>query len=439
MKLLYLSTFIVLIALITHAQSNITKTLSAETILIRSGRLLDVRAGTYKTDQAVIVEGGYIKEVGAFTAIRRKWTGKTRIIDLSHAILLPGLIDCHSHLFSAAEGSDDTAARMPESERMKVGEKHAREYLEAGVTIVRNLGYGIDDDVKLRDRINSGSIPGPEIFAATRKLTPPGGQGVTEASPRDFARNFAEVSGIESAKHRVREIIESGADVIKVVVDAGSHLLTIEEVTAIVKEAHQNGRKVAAHAISAAAIKIAVDSGVDSVEHGTEINEEMLLKMVERGIFLVPNSFTEQSLRQIFAAELQRKPAVQADFEAFIKDHLLRSRRRLQLAMQAKVRIAAGSDMVFIYPGRTRGQASMTNLEALRGLGLPATDVMRAATINASELLGISSRVGSIEAGKQADIIAVDGDPLADISLLQRVKFVMKKGLIVKNEMSKMN
>jgi imidazolonepropionase-like amidohydrolase len=429
---------VISLIVLTQAQPKNTRTAPADSILIKTGRILDVRSGTYKPDQGVIVEGGYIKEVGAFTAVRRKSPRNMRIVDLSRATLLPGLIDCHSHLFSAADGSDDTTAQMSEAERMKVGEKHAREYLEAGVTTVRNLGYGINGDVQLRDRINAGLIPGPDVLASTRKLTPLGGQGVTEASARDFIRNFAEVSGgADGARRVVREVILSGADVIKVVVDVGPRLLTTEEVTAIVEEAHRAKRKVAAHATSAAGIKIAVDSGVDSVEHGTEISEEALRTMGERGIFLVPTSFTEQALRQIFAAELRRKPAEQADFEAFVKDNLQQVLRRMRLAMQAKVRIAAGSDMVFIYPGKTRGQASMANLEALRTQGLPALDVIRAATISAAELLGVSSKVGSIEAGKLADVIAVDGDPLTDMTVLERVKFVMKKGVIVKNEISK--
>jgi imidazolonepropionase-like amidohydrolase len=438
MKPLDFSTFVSccvigLIVLITQAQPQNPGTAPADPILIRTGRLLDVRSGTYKPDQGIIVEGGYIKEVGDFTAIRRKSPRNMRIVDLSRATLLPGLIDCHSHLFSAADGSNDTTAQMPEAERMKVGEKHAREYLEAGVTTVRNLGYGINSDVLLRDRINAGLIPGPDILAGTRKLTPPGGQGVTEASARDFIHNFAEVSGgAEGARRVTREVILSGADVIKVVVDAGPRLLTTEEVTAIVEEAHRAKRKVAAHAISAAAIKIAVDSGVDSVEHGTEISEEVLRKMSERGIFLVPTSFTEQALRQIFAADLRRRPAEQAHFEAFVKDNQQKALRRMRLAMPAKVRIAAGSDMVFIYPGKTRGQASIANLVALRTQGMPALDVIRAATINAADLLGVSSKVGSIEAGKLADVIGVDGDPLTDMTLLERVKFVMKKGVIMK-------
>lgn len=429
---------VILIAFMTQEQPQKAETAPASPALIRTGRLLDVRSGAYKSDQGVMIEGGYIKEVDAFATIRKKRSKTLRIVDLSRATLLPGLIDCHSHLFSAMDGRDDTTAQMTEAERMEVGAKHAREYFDAGVTTVRDLGLGGGRDILLRDRIGAGLILGPDIIAAARRLTPPGGEGMTAASTPEGARNIAEVSGgRENALRMTREVMRTGANVIKVVVNVGSRLLMAEELGAIVEEAHRAGLKVAAHATSAAAIKIAVDAGVDSVEHGNEVSEEMLGEMAPRGIFLAPNSFTEQSLRQIFAAALRRRPADQPGFEAFIKENQQQSLRRMQLAMQAKVKFAAGSDMVFIYPGKTRGQASIVNLEALRSQGLPAVDVIRAATINAAELLGVSGRVGIIEAGKLADIIVVDGDPLTDITVLERVKFVMKKGLIVKNEISK--
>jgi imidazolonepropionase-like amidohydrolase len=429
---------VILIVFMAQERPPKTETAPAGPVLIRTGRLLDLQSGAYKSDQGVMIEGGYIKEVGAFTTIRKKISKTVRIVNLGRAALLPGLIDCHSHLFSAMDGRNDTTAQMTEAERLKVGAKHAREYLEAGVTTVRDLGHGGGRDIILRDRIGAGLIPGPDIFAAARKLTPPGGEGMLAASTPEVIRNIAEVrGGRESALRMTREVMQSGANVIKVVVNVGSRLLTVEELSAIVEEARRAGLKVAAHATNAAAIKIAVEAGVDSIEHGNEVNEELLGEMVKRGIFLTPNSLTEQSLRQIFAAEIHRRPADQADFEAFIKENQRNSLRQKQLAMQAKVKIAAGSDMVFIYPGKTRGQASIVNLEALRSQGLPALDVIRATTINAAELLGVSDRVGSIEVGKQADVIAVDGDPLTDMTVLERVKFVMKKGLIVKNEISK--
>jgi imidazolonepropionase-like amidohydrolase len=354
---------------------------------------------------------------------------------LSRATVLPGLFDCHTHLFSASDGREDTTAKLSETERLLLGEKHAREYLESGITTIRDLGHGVNRALLLRDRINSGQIIGAEIFAAGRKLTPPGGQGVTPSSTPDYAGNFVEVSGgPETARRAAREVIQYlGADVVKVVVDVGARVLSVADLSAIVDEAHRAKLKVAAHATSEAAIRIAVDAGVDSIEHGNEVTPEILTQMQKLGIFLIPNSFTEESLRQIFAAELRRHPDARADFETFIKTTLEQSRRRMRLALEAKVRIAAGSDMIFIYPGKTRGEASTLNLLAMHEQGMPAIEVIRAATINAAELLGISNSSGRIRKGNTADLIAVYGDPLSDLSVLEKVKFVMKHGVIIKS------
>jgi imidazolonepropionase-like amidohydrolase len=402
-------------------------------ILIRAGRLLDVESGSYEVDQGIIVEDKSIIDLGSFKNIRKR-NPALKVIDLSRATVLPGLIDCHTHLFSASDGRMDMTAKLSETERLNLGEKHAREYLESGVTTIRDLGHSVHRALQLRDRINTGQFIGPEIFTAGRKLMPPAGRGVTSTSTPDFINNFLEVNvGSENARRAAREVIQYlGADVVKVVVNDGPRLLSVDEVSAIVDEAHRAKVKVAAHATSAPAIKIAVKAGVDSIEHGNEVTPEILRDMRERGIFLIPNSFTAGSLRQIFAAELRRNPAELADFEMFINNTLRQSRRRMRLAIEARVRIAAGSDMIFIYPGKTRGEASIVNLVAMRQQGLPALDVMRAATINASELLGISKTNGSIKKGKIADLIAVYGDPLTDISVLNKVNFVMKQGIILK-------
>jgi imidazolonepropionase-like amidohydrolase len=403
--------------------------------LIKTQLLLDVRTGQYLPNQGVLVENARIKEVGDYGSLLKK-APKAVITDLGDLTLLPGLVDSHSHLFSADDGRVDTTAEMSTDQRQLLAARNAREILEAGITTIRNLGGSeVSGDAVLRDQINANQVIGPRIIAATRKLTPPGGQG-NSLSQEIIERAFLPVSGEEGARKAVREAIKSGANVIKVVVDDGPRLLSLEELKAIVDEANQHKLRVAAHSGSAKAIATAIDARVNSVEHGTGATEEMLRKMSERGIFLVLNLYTSPALHQIFSAELQRSPQDKADFEAFLKDIAEQSPRRLQRAMSSGVKIVAGSDMVFIYPGKTRGQASLIVLNALQEYGMPPIEIIRSATINAAELLGWQDSIGTIEANKYADLIAVKGDILKDIRVLETVGFVMKGGSIIKHEIS---
>jgi imidazolonepropionase-like amidohydrolase len=220
-------------------------------------------------------------------------------------------------------------------------------------------------------------------------------------------------------------------------VDVGNKLIGLNEIIAIVQEAYVLKLKVAAHATTEEGTRRAALAGVASIEHGTEANDETFRMMIERGIFLVANDYKPEHLRQIFAANLASQPALRADFEAWLKDYTQKSPDRLRRALKAEVRIAFGSDMIFAFPGKTRGQASLLVLEALESEGLSSLECIRAATWNAAELLGWQDRVGTIEQGKFADIIALDGDPLKDLSELQRVRFVMKGGVIVKDELTR--
>jgi imidazolonepropionase-like amidohydrolase len=405
-------------------------------MLIKTQRLLDVRTGQYSSNQGVLVENGRIKKVGDYRDLLKNAPKTVVVTDLGDLTLLPGLVDSHSHVFSADDGRVDTTAEMNTDQRQLLAARNAREILEAGITTIRNLGgSGVRGDAVLRDRINADQIVGSRIIAATRKLTPPGGQG-NSLSQEIIERAFLPVSGEEGARQAVREAIKSGANVIKVVVDAGPRLLSLEEMKAIVDEANQHKLRVAAHAGSERAIAIAIDAKVNSVEHGNEATEEMLRKMSDRGIFLVLNLYTPLALRQIFSAELQRSPQDKADFEAFLKNTAEQSQRRLQRAISSGVKIVAGSDMVFIYPGKTRGQASLIVLNALQEYGMPPIEIIRSATINAAELLGSQDSIGTIEANKYADLIAVKGDVLKDIRVLETVGFVMKGGSIIKHEIS---
>jgi imidazolonepropionase-like amidohydrolase len=422
------------VSLAPAASAQSARPKSNRVVVVKAARLLDVRAGRYLYGRGVLIKDGRIARVGRLENLRTSTPRGTTLIDLGDMTLVPGLIDSHTHLFGAQDGRLDTTERLSERERMALAAKAAREVLHAGFTTVRNLGgSGVRGDAVLRDSINAGRAEGPRILAATRKLTPPGGQG--RNLPKEIVeREYLAVSGPGGARRAVREAIAAGADVIKVVVDVGPTVLSVGELRALVEEAHRAGRRVAAHATSRAAVGAAVEARVDSIEHGTEADEETLKKMAERGIALVLNLYTTATLRDLFAAELRRSPDAAADFEGYLKQNAEESPRRVARALKAGVRVVAGSDMYLVYPGKTRGEASLLELEALQHWGLPPLEVVRAATLRAAELLGREGSVGAIEPGKFADLVALEGDPLADASALRRISFVMKGGEVFRHD-----
>jgi imidazolonepropionase-like amidohydrolase len=419
----------------------------SKVVLIKAGRIVDVRAGRMLTDQAILVEGERIKEVGPTRMVASHAPAGALVIDLQRATLLPGLIDCHTHLLSVWDGRLDTTeaavlgvTQMSASQRALMGAKLAREELEAGITTVRDLGLsGIDGDVALRNAINAGWVEGPRILASTRKITPTGGQMDSRfALAKELVeQEYAAINGPEEARRAVREATYIGADVIKVVIDAGPRVLTLEEMKTIVDEAHRSRIRVAVHATTDLGTRTAVEAGADSIEHATFISDQTLQMMKERGIFLVPTDFTIETLRSIFESRRKFSPEDSADFEGYIKGYTATVPQRLKRALRIGVKIAAGSDMLFQVPGKTRGQASLLLYEALRDEGMTPAEIIRAATVNAAELLGWQDRVGSIEANRFADLIAVEGDPLKDITELQRVKFVMKGGQVVRDDFAR--
>lgn len=431
---------LLLIAISNGALSGSGSARAPQATLLKVGLLLDVKSGDYLENQGVLVEQGRISAVGAFESVRRSAPKGARLVDLGRAVVMPGLIDCHSHLFLSNDGRVDKTAGMAEAERLRLAERNALELLMGGVTTARNVGHsGTRGDTVLRDRVDAGKVTGPRIIPATRKLTPPGGQplGASAVTKEILAKDFLTVSNEDEARRAVRKAAADGAGVIKIVVDVGKNLLGLNEIKAIVAEAYVLKLKVAAHATTEEGTRWAALAGVASIEHGTEANDETLRMMVERGIFLVANDYKPEHLRQIFAANLASQPALRADFEAWLKDYAQKTPNRLQRALKAEVRIAFGSDMIFALPGKTRGQASVLVLEALQSEGLPPLECIRAATVNAAELLGWQDRIGTIEQGKLADIIAVERDPLKDLSEFQRVRFVMKGGLIIKDELTR--
>jgi imidazolonepropionase-like amidohydrolase len=397
--------------------------------LIKAGRVLDVRSGRYLLDQGILTEGEKIKEVGPWKEVQSHAPGNAITIDLSTATVLPGLIDCHSHLLvsmppsNGGESIVGAVTLMSPELRTLIGASHAREYLEAGVTAARVVGHsGIEGDIALRDAIANGLVPGPRLQAAGRKITPPGGQAVwlqAAVSKQILEQEYIPVSGPDEARRAVRENLALGADLIKIVVDAGAgphwkfRYMAPEDAKAIVADAHRLGLKVAAHAEQRTAVQTAIDAGVDSVEHAFDPTDAQLEEMKDKRIFLVATDIPDNP----------EDPPVRE-----LKD-------RLQRAMRIGVKIAAGSDL-WLPPraGRTYGQEALLDLKFLAQEGMPNADVIRSATLNAADLMGMSQAMGEIAPGMFADIIALSADPLQDITSLQHVQFVMKGAVIVKNE-----
>ena len=411
----------------TNLSESSQQPLTSHPNLIKAGRVLDVRTGDYRLEQGILTEGEKIKEIGPWSEVQSHAPPEAVMIDLSIATLVPGLIDCHAHpliggelgRLSPLEMLNLTLVQSSKSTRVLIGARNSKELLDSGITSARILGHsGIDGDVALRDAINAGWIPGPRLQAAARKIISIGGLPVAPdpaIAAQVLGQEFLAVSGSDQARQAVRQNMAAGADLIKIVVDSDFNrssrfrYMPVEDAKAIVEEAHQLGMKVAAHAGDNAAVQIAIDAGVDSIEHAWSATAEQLTQMRAKGIWLVATD--------IFVAAP--------------------SKDRLQRAMKIGVKIAMGSDAWADLRGKTRGEAALVELSRLSDEGMPALDIIRCSTINAAELMGWSDRVGGLTPGRFADMIAVTGDPAHDIGLLQHIQFVMKGGAIIRNDLSK--
>jgi imidazolonepropionase-like amidohydrolase len=423
------------------------------TTLVKAARLLDPKTGNVLSPAAVLIENGRIKEVGAPVLLQGHLPPGAKTIDLGGATLLPGLIDAHTHLLldvvvpptadSARRYNGDFAPDMllaiieSPSKRVLLGAQMAREDLESGFTTVRNLGHsGIDGDVALRDAINAGRISGPRILASGRKVTVLGSyaQNLNPALAESILRQeFFEVTNLEEGRRAVDENLHYAIDVVKVTLDDDGVGINTPIMSAIVEEAHRAHKKVAVHAAGKGAIQIAIDAGVDSIEHGNDVTDEQLRAMRDKGIFLdITPTFWSGFFATITEPSIVREPASKADLAASEE----RRRKFIQRILKSGVKFAAGSDMCWFYPGKTRGQASATMFSHLHEAGMAPLDILRAVTTNAAQMLGWQERIGAVEPGRFADLIAVAGDPLADISELERVRFVMKDGRPVRNELA---
>jgi len=423
------------------------------TTLVKAARLVDPKTGNVLSPAAVLIENGKIKEVGAPMLLQGHLPAGAKTIDLGGATLLPGLIDPHTHLLldvvvpptadSSRRYNGDFVADLllaiveSPSKRVLLGAQMAREDLESGFTTVRNLGHsGIDGDVALRDAIDAGRIPGPRIVAAGRKLVSLGdyAQNLNPVLAEPILRQeFFEVANLEDGRRAVDENLHYAVDVIKVALDDDGVGMNTPIMAAIVEEAHRAHVKVAAHATGKGAIQIAIDAGADSIEHGNDVTDEQLKIMRDKGIFLdITPTFWSGFFAAITEPSIVRAPASKADVAASAE----RRRKFIQRILKSGVKFAAGSDMCWFYPGKTRGQATATMFSHLHDAGMAPLDILRAVTTNAAQMLGWQERVGAVEPGRLADLIAVAGDPLADITELERVRFVMKGGQPVRNELA---
>jgi imidazolonepropionase-like amidohydrolase len=415
---------------VPHAQDSSAKQPDKE-MVVRVARVLNVRSGSYINGAAIWIEGERVKAVGREIDVLKEAPASAQILDLGNVTVLPGLIDCHTHLLARLPDGADAYARnlltKSEAYRALEGAANARATLDAGFTTVRDVenegaAYA---DVALRDAINNGLVVGPRMRVATRGIAAVGQYEPFGISPdlTDFPTGAQMVSGPEEARRAVREQIGNGADLIKVYADWLYPTLTVAEMQIIVEEAHKAGRKVAAHATTADGIHNALSAGVDSIEHGHHAGRADLELMKQKGTFLVP---TLSGLDAHFA----RKPDDFASVKA--QQYLEAIHQSFANARQIGVKIADGSDP----ESAARHGRNAEELQSMTRRGLATIEAIRAATTRAADLIGWPDDVGAVEPGKFADFIAVQGDPLEDIAVLQHVAFVMKGGTIIKNDLS---
>jgi imidazolonepropionase-like amidohydrolase len=420
-------------SLLASALAAFSTAVPAEVLVVRAGRLLDVEQGRYLSDRAIRIEDGRIASVSPWGVGSR---GGARLIDWSAYTVMPGMIDLHTHLVGDISSADVAAPLSSSAARdALLGAAHARATLAAGFTTVRDVGsYRALVDVALRNAINAGQVEGPRMYVAGAFITItngggevtglPGGVVVPDEMRRGVADNADEV------RKRVQELLAGGADFIKIMATGAVFTsgtapsepeFTENEIRAAVEEAAKAGTFVVAHAHGAEGIKNAVRAGVRTVEHGSYLDDEGIALMVKHGTWLVADiyngDYTEEvGSRDGWSEEILRKNRETTDIQ----------RAGFEKAVRAGVRIGFGTD-AGIYP---HGENARQFAYMVRH-GMTALGAIRAATINAAASLGRAQELGSVTAGKFADLVAIDGDPLADIERLQHVAAVIKDGLLV--------
>ncbi|GAC1671953.1 MAG: amidohydrolase family protein [Steroidobacteraceae bacterium] len=396
---------------------------------IRAGKLIDVQTGRVLSNQIILVRGTKIEAVGAGVPI----PDGAPVIDLSTMTVLPGLIDCHTHLADLADAEPLNVLQRSAAETAYMAIPNAGVTLLAGFTTVRDVGvYRAFNDVAMRDAIAKGIIIGPRMYVAGAYVTISGGAGAMTGLSPDIQLprelRYGEANGPWEVRQKIRELAHRGADHIKIlstgaVLTHGSNPKSIEftpeELRAAVEEAGNFGLRVAAHAHAAEGIKNAIRAGVASIEHATLIDDEGIAMAKQRGTYLDMDIYDEECI--------QSAPNTPADFLQHDRDLAEAQRRNFTKAVRAGVKMAFGTDAGVCPHGINARQFAF-----MVKYGMTPMQAIQSATVNAADLIGHPELFGSIVSGKSADIIAVKGDPLADIRELEHIAFVMKEGKVYK-------
>jgi imidazolonepropionase-like amidohydrolase len=402
---------------------------------IRAGVLIDGKSDSPRRDQVILIHGNRIESISE--AASAKIPADAKVIDLSHETVLPGLIDSHTHIFLQGEdpaegGYDANILRQPLSFRAARATISARRALEQGFTTLRDVetegaGYG---DIGIKKAINEGFIPGPRLFVVTRAISTTGGYNLEGYAPElQMPKGAQIVDGPVEARKATREQLDHGADWIKVYMThrswVGKHgelvsqpTLNVEELKAVVDEAHGWGKKVACHAYSGIGLHRALDGGRDSIEHGLDLDDAAIAQMVKQGTWYCP---TLAVYYKDWAAEDTpegRRDRLRAE------DHAASFKK----AMKAGIKIVFGTDMGGIVWTEPIAQEFSRMVE----LGMSPMDAIKSATSRAAVMLESEGDIGTLAPGAYADVVAVEGDPLHDIKILENIKFVMKDGKVIR-------
>ncbi|MGA1341702.1 MAG: amidohydrolase family protein [Hyphomonas sp.] len=411
----------------------------AETVYIQAGRVLAVPGEAPLGATTIIVRDGRIDSlIPGYTAPR---DSKIRLVDLKNSYVLPGLIDSHVHLTSDTGGIAsqlEDVTLSPAAQAFNAWENGIKT-LNAGFTTVRNLGDGDGAVLALRDAINDGQVQGPRILDAGASISATSGHMDGSLGYRDELRDFFNAAGntcngAEDCRRAVRLQVARGADVIKFASTGGVNSrigaglgkqMFADEANAIVETAKLFGKKVSAHAHGADGIRLALEAGVDSIEHGTMLDPETIDAFVDSGAYYVPTLSTVNGYIERLKANAE---AYEPDVRSKIEWRIGITGKSLEILYARGVRIAFGTDAGVSKHGRNADE-----FELMVKFGMPPAEAIKAATVNAADLIGLSAEVGTLEPGKSADLIAVKGDPLKDVKVLKQVDFVMLRGNVVKD------